>query len=273
MWNACNVRRDIIPHMIKTSVCTGRVLRQWACALWLSGATISVMAADGTPPDPDRRVETVTFAKGGNSNTLSGTIRGREYVDFEVAAGAGQRLAVTLKRGNAMNYFNIIAPGAGEALFIGSTSGRQARRMLVTDGVYTVRLYLMRAAARRNEHSDYELQIALDGKALPPLPASRDALVPGTPYHASASITCLREGSTTPLRCDANVIRRGYGGTGTVEVVWPGGSRRNILFVKLQAVASDSREPLTHVRQGDITVVNLGGEERVEIPDALVAGG
>jgi hypothetical protein len=145
--------------------------------------------------------------------------------------------------------------------------------MLAADGVYTVRLYLMRAAARRDEHSDYALNIALEGRALPPLPASADALIPGTPYHASASIACLREGGSLPLRCDANVIRRGFGGTATVEVVWPGGFKRNILFVKLQPMASDSREAMTHARQGDVTAVSFGSEERVDIPDALVAGG
>lgn len=255
--------------MNKTSIFTGALLRLWVCALCLSGAT---MAADGTPVDPDRRVETVTFAKGESSRTINGTIRGREYVDFEVAAGAGQRLGVTLKRGNAMNHFNIIAPGANEAMFIGSTSGRQARRMLAADGVYTVRLYLMRAAARRNEHSDYALNITVEGKALQPLPASKDALIRGTPYHATATISC-RRGEAPPMRCDANVIRRGHGGTGTVEVVWPGGFKRNILFVKLQPMASDSREAMTYAREGDVTAVKLGGEERVDIPDALVAGG
>lgn len=230
-----------------------------------------VMAAEA-PVDPDRRVETVTFAKGEVSRTINGTIRGREYVDFQVAAGAGQRLGVTLKRGNAMNYFNIIAPGANEAMFIGSTSGRQARRKLAADGVYTVRLYLMRAAARRNEHSDYELNISLEGKALIPLAPTKDALVRGTPYHATATIAC-RRGEALPVRCDANVIRRGQGGTGTIEVVWPGGFKRNILFVKLQPMASDSRQSITYSREGDVTAVSLGGEERVDIPDALVAGG
>ena len=258
--------------MNKTSISAGALLRQWACALCLSGTTMMVMAAE-TPVDPDRRVETVTFAKGEVSRTINGTIRGREYVDFQVAAGAGQSLGVTLKRGNAMNYFNIIAPGANEALFIGSTSGRQVKRMLATDGVYTVRLYLIRAAARRNERSDYALNIAVEGKALLPLPASKDALIRGTPYHASGNIVCLRSGGTLPLRCDANVIRRGQGGTGTVEVVWPGGFKRNILFVKLQPMASDSRETMTYAREGDVTAVKLGSEERVDIPDALVAGG
>jgi hypothetical protein len=244
---------------------------QWACALWLSVAAMFAAAAEA-PVDPDRRVETVTLDNGEISRTFQGTLRGREYIDFQIAAGAGQRLGVTLKRGNAMNYFKNMAPGANEALLIGSTSGHQARRILAADGVYTIRLYLMRAAARRNEHSDYELNIALDGKSLLPLSPTKDALVLGTPYHATATISCQR-GEALPARCDANVICRGQGGTGTVVVVWPGGFKRNLLFVKLQPMASDSREAMTYTRQGDVTAVSLGKGERFEIPDALVAGG
>ena len=244
---------------------------QWACALWLSVAAMFAAAAEA-PVDPNRRVETVTLDNGEISRTFQGTLRGREYIDFQIAAGAGQRLGVTLKRGNAMNYFKNMAPGANEALLIGSTSGHQARRILAADGVYTIRLYLMRAAARRNEHSDYELSIALDGKSLLPLSPTKDALVLGTPYHATATISCQR-GEALPARCDANVICRGQGGTGTVVVVWPGGFKRNLLFVKLQPMASDSREAMTYTREGDVTAVSLGKGERSEIPDALVAGG
>ncbi len=244
---------------------------QWACALWLSVAAMFAAAAEA-PVDPDRRVETVTLDNGEISRTFQGTLRGREYIDFQIAAGAEQRLGVTLKRGNAMNYFKIMAPGANEALLIGSTLGHQARRILAADGVYTIRLYLMRAAARRNEHSDYELNIALDGKSLLPLSSTKDALVLGTPYHATATISCQR-GEALPARCDANVICRGQGGTGTVVVVWPGGFKRNLLFVKLQPMASDSREAMTYTREGDVTAVSLGKGERFEIPDALVAGG
>lgn len=244
---------------------------QWACALWLSVAAMFAAAAEA-PVDPNRRVETVTLDNGEISRTFQSTLRGREYIDFQIAAGAGQRLGVTLKRGNAMNYFKNMAPGANEALLIGSTSGHQARRILAADGVYTIRLYLMRAAARRNEHSDYELNIALDGKSLLPLSPTKDALVLGTPYHATATISCQR-GEALPARCDANVICRGQGGTGTVVVVWPGGFKRNLLFVKLQPMASDSREAMTYTREGDVTAVSLGKGERFEIPDALVAGG
>jgi hypothetical protein len=49
--------------------------------------------------------------------------------------------------------------------------------------------------------------------------------------------------------------------------------RRRILFVKCKPVASDSPDPLTFMRQRDVTAVKLGAAERYEIPDALEAGG
>jgi hypothetical protein len=68
------------------------------------------------------------------------------------------------------------------------------------------------------------------------------------------------------------VIRRGFDGTATVEIRWPD-FKRNILFIKGKPVASDSPERLSTVRKGDLSIVNLGSEERFEIPDVLVIGG
>jgi hypothetical protein len=48
---------------------------------------------------------------------------------------------------------------------------------------------------------------------------------------------------------------------------------RNVLFVKGQPVASDSAQPMTSSRQGDLITVRFGSDERYELPDALLAGG
>lgn len=241
----------------------------------LAGMALSAGAAeqDAGQRDADQRIETVSFAKGATTSRASGVLKGRQYVDYRVSSGAGQSLTVVLKAGNPQNYFNVIAPGANEAMFIGSTSGSHFRRILPVDGVYVVRVYLMRAAARRNESSRYELSFTLDGKALEPTAPDKDALIRGTPFHASASVACARAGNPQLLRCDARVIRRGFDGSGTVEVTWPDGPRRNILFIKLQPVASDAREPMTFARKADVVTVSLGNDGHVNIPDVLVTGG
>jgi hypothetical protein len=131
----------------------------------------------------------------------------------------------------------------------------------------------MRPAARRNETSDYTLTVGVTGKALAALPASQDAVLPGTPFHASAQITCVPFLETKPRQCDAFVIRRGHDGTATVEIAQPNSGKRLILFVQGKPIASDSQDALSFSRQGDVTVVKLGADERYDIPDALVSGG
>lgn len=145
--------------------------------------------------------------------------------------------------------------------------------MLPTDGDYTIRVYLMRPAARRNASSDYTLTVGVTGKALAPVAASKDALIPGTPFHASAAISCAPPLDPKPQQCEAFFIRRDFAGTVTVEVRGPNDFKRRILFVKGQPAASDSPDRMTFSRRGDNALVKFGAEESAEIPDALVRGG
>ena len=244
---------------------------RYASALVLSGAAMAAFAAT---PESGHRVETVQFAKDSNKAAISGALKGDQYVDYKVRSGAGQTLTVTLKGSNLQNYFNIHPPGSADiAMFIGSTSGNQFKRIAPTDGEYVVRVYLMRAAARRNETSDYTLNVALDGKALPALSAAKDALIRGTPFHASGNMACTRADNLQLKRCDGYVIRRGYDGTATLEVRWADGLKRSVLFTKLQPVASDSVNPMTYTRSGDVIAVSIGKDERFEVPDVLLTGG
>jgi hypothetical protein len=145
--------------------------------------------------------------------------------------------------------------------------------MLPADGDYTVRVYLMRNAARRNETSSFTLTVRVTGTALPPLKASQDALIKGTAFHASASITCVMPYGDSPSKpCEAFVTRRGTDGTATVEIARTGG-RRHILFVKGKPAASDSSEKMTVTRQGDVTTVKFESGESYDIPDAFIIGG
>jgi len=236
-----------------------------ALALALIGA-----AAAATGP----RQEKVQFAKGASAAVINGQLKGDADVDYVVRAAAGQTLSVTLKETNPQNYFNVLPPGSkGSAMFVGDT-GEDYTGMLPADGDYVVRVYLMRPAARRGESSDYTVTIGVTGKPLAPLPAAKDALVPGTSYHATAKIRCVPAYETAIKDCDASVIRRGYDGTATVDVAGAAESR-SILFMKGKPVASNASriDVLASERKGDVTVVKIGGSERYEIPDALLTGG
>jgi hypothetical protein len=224
--------------------------------------------------DEGIRQETVQFAKGASSADIKGQIKGDATVDYVVRAAAGQTLSIKLQKTNAQNYFNVLPPASqGSAMFVGD-SGENYSGVLPADGDYVVRVYLMRPAARRGESSNYTVTVGVSGKALAPIAASGDALVPGTSYHATAKIKCVPAFETTLRECDAFVIRRGFDGTATVDI--PGSvEKRSILFVQGKPMASNARsmDALTSARRGDVTIVKLGESERYEIPDALIAGG
>jgi len=224
--------------------------------------------------DAGIRQEKVQFAQGASSAVIKGQLQGDATVDYLVRASAGQTLSAKLQKSNPQNYFNVLPPGsAGSAMFVGDAGG-DYHGVLAADGNYTVRVYLMRPAARRGESSSYTLTVGVTGKPLAPTPASKDALVAGTPYHASAKIQCVPAFESALRECDAFVIRRGFDGTATVDI--PGAAeKRSILFVKGKPVTSNAQalETLSFERNGDTTIVKLGATERYEIPDALVRGG
>lgn len=224
----------------------------------------------------DRRQEEVHFNKGESSATITGKIKGRESVDYKLWAAAGQTLAVQFKPTSPSAYFNVLPPGSDDvAMFVGATSGAQVERILPTDGIYTLRVYLMRSAARRNEASDYKLTVSATNKALEPVPVAVDATLPGTPFHASASVSCIPPFvyDAKLQACEAFVIRRGFDGTATVEIRSANGHRRILLFVGGTPVASDSPAPVIFTRKEDLTIVTFDLDERYEIPDALIFGG
>ena len=112
----------------------------------------------------DIRTERVHFAKGANSAVVKGTLKGYETVDYRLAARQGQSMNVSLASDNRANYFNILAPGETEvAMFVGSTNGNQFEGVLPKSGDYTVRVYQMRSAARRNEKAHYRLEMIVTG--------------------------------------------------------------------------------------------------------------
>ncbi len=241
---------------------------------WVEGRNLGEGACQTPPRDPNQKVIEVPRGKG--INMLQGRIRGDAYVDYRVGAAAGQTLSVKLSGSHPQNYFNVLPPGSESAMFIGSSAGSRFERIAPADGAYVVRVYLMRAAARRNAASNYSLQIGVTGKALLPVPAKQDALIPGTPFHASTSVLCKVAFSPEIQRCEAFVIRRGFDGTATLEIRWPQGAltvARNVLLIKGRPVSTDSTSDVTHTREGDELTITVGSDEQFRIPDALPFGG
>ena len=138
----------------------GEIMKQTLFAIPIALAILSMPAFA-----QDARDESVRFAFGNSSATIKEIITGYQSVNYKLGAKAGQHMVVVLKTDNGSNYFNIFVPGKGpgyEAMFIGSQQGGRYEGTLPADGEYTVQVYLMRNAARRNEKANYTLEIGID---------------------------------------------------------------------------------------------------------------
>lgn len=214
----------------------------------------------------------VQFARGASSATVNGQAKGYEYRDYRVVVSAGQVLSVSLRRVAGSPYFNVMEPGSRDVAIYNSSMGDQRwNGVAARSGAYTIRVYQMRASARRGETIRFALTVSASRRAVASqLPG--DALVPGTHYNATSTIRCRTVAGGAFGSCKAGVIRRA-GGSATLHLDTPDGGERTILFRAGSAVSSDSQAGLTTSRQGDMQTVRIGTVEVYEIPDALIVGG
>ena len=121
----------------------------------------------------EMRTEYVRFAAGTSGTVINDSITGYESVLYRIGAEAGQRMKVRLEPSNTATYFNVYVPGRGpgdEALVNSQFIGAMVPDLNIFDGVlpasgeYTVSVYMMRSAARRDEVSDYMIAISIEGE-------------------------------------------------------------------------------------------------------------
>ena len=129
---------------------------------------------------PSARVESLELREVGELRIVDGEIAGEKFVDYRVTGEASQILSVDMVTSNAAAYFNIMPSDATTAIFVGSTQGTVADVTLRESGDYLIRVYLARAAARRDEAAEYSLGISLGP------PDFADGLAGGPDYWAVA---------------------------------------------------------------------------------------
>ncbi len=218
--------------------------------------------------------QAVHFAKGHSSATLKGAIKGRQTIDYTLRAKAGQTMSVKLQSAHGANYFNVLPPGSNNvAIFIGSTGGNEWTGALPADGEYTIRVYLMRSAARRNESAPYTLTVGITGTPqasdFGKAPAG-DAKVKGTPYHATGPLPCSL-GSDQPMQCEFGVIR-GKPGNAEVHITPPGGLKRVLIFMG-DKVSTDAGETIKASKDEYDWTIEVNDYEHYTVPEAVISGG
>jgi hypothetical protein len=136
---------------------------------WLAAAGIGLMAAAAAIAADGIRSQPLVFPPGSNVVSVSGTSTGSEDVDYILAARGGEGVTATLD-GDSAVYFNVLPPGSDDvSIFSGSISGERFEGRLEKAGDYRLRVYQMRASARRGEAHDYTLTVALDTAPLQPV--------------------------------------------------------------------------------------------------------
>jgi hypothetical protein len=234
-------------------------------------------AAFGTVPDPvlAQEARPIQFARGATGSTVSGSIKGNQYIDYRITVRAGQRMSIAMETTRGSPYFNVLEPGSNDvAVYNSSNDGQRYSGTTARSGTYTIRVYQMRATARRGETASYRMTVSVTGaaaSATAPSHRPADALVSGTPYHATATIRCRASAGAAMSSCVAGVVRRNA--SATVHIDTPDGGERSIFFRDRRAVSSDSDNMISVTRRRDITIVTIGSYEIYEIPDAFVFGG
>ena len=146
-----------------------------------------------------------------------------------------------------------------------------------SDGEYTVRVYLMRSAAPRNESAPYTLTVGvtLRGGAAAPsslgqAPAD-DAKVRVTRHHGTGPLPCAMGNApmgSTP--CEFGVIR---GKAGNAEVyIKPAGGLERVLNFRGTSVTSGS-DKVKASKSGDMWTIEVNDYEHYQVPEGVISGG
>ncbi|MGB8817696.1 MAG: SH3 domain-containing protein [Rhizobiaceae bacterium] len=106
------------------------------------------------------------FAPGSTQSVITDEIAGRQTVDYIVSARRGQTISIRFAPSSGAAFFNLLAP-SGDALFVGQAQGNPGRytARLGVSGDYAIRVYLVRAAARRGESASFRLTVSITGGA------------------------------------------------------------------------------------------------------------
>jgi len=235
------------------------------------------------------RQENVQFKPGTTGTTIQGQIKGDETIDYILNAKAGQSMVVNLTTDNLANYFNVIAPGEDSAMFIGSTEGNRFEGDLPKDGDYTIRVYLMRSAAREEEAANYSLEIGIADKqgasstnnySMQIRIADNNPTAPYTTeeYDATTILNCevreapnMEQPVTHSQDCPAGIMR-GDPGSASIRIMQPNGVERVLNFEADNVTTPDGGELTWGKEESGDWYIGIDNREFYIIPEAAIYG-
>ena len=214
----------------------------------------------------------ITIPAGKTSTSVTSSVKGDQTIDYKVSAKAGQEMKVSMKSNINANYFNVLAPGsADEAIYVGSTDGTNSfGGTLGVGGDYTIRVYLMRSAARNNTKANFTLTVSLTGGSTGF--NSNDALVAGTSYHATGKVrSSMGNEAKGAVMSDFGVIRKSSS-SAEVHVTYPNLMKRVLKFNNGEWTSPGAQSVKVNRQSGEWEVI-LNDYEHYFIPDEIITGG
>jgi hypothetical protein len=235
---------------------------------------LSLALLIGLPIIAIGQIETrrISFPAGKSSTTISSSVKGDQTIDYKISAKQGQEMKVTMKTNINENYFNVLAPGsADEAIYVGSTDGsNNFGGTLGVGGDYTIRVYLMRNAARNKTKANFTLTVSLTGGSAGV--GSNDALVAGTPYHATGKVrSSFGNEAKGSVMSDFGVIRKSSS-SAQVDVTYPKTMKRVLMFENGEWTSPGAQNVKVKRQSGEWEVI-VNDYEHYFIPDEVINGG
>jgi hypothetical protein len=247
----------------------------------ITGVLASVLLA-ALPAQAQAQIQQqqVQFKKGESGATIKGSLKGEQIIDYKLRAGAGQAMVVQFKPSNPSAYFNVLPPGSSEAIHIGSTAGNEFSTDLKASGEYTIRVYLMRNAARRNESVKYTLDIGVSGdvkKSSVPAAATTAAASNAGPsrWDASGNIPCSAGSDKFDQQCGFRVVRDLPRKAASIWIANVANGQADYRYLRYadKAFTGNDQAKLAWRRVDDNWWLSVDAREFYFIPDALIHGG
>jgi hypothetical protein len=211
----------------------------------------------------------IFFPSNKNTTTVTGTVKGKQYIDYKLNVQSGQTLSVSINSKSSSVFFNILPPGSKDvAIYNSSTNGNKYSGVAEKSGLFAIRIYLMGAAKSENRSVNFGLTVGLVKPAV-----SGDAKVPGTNYNATGQLRSSK-GKAAPgsVMSDFGVKRTGSGNA-DVYVTYPGSTQWILRFSQGEWTCLSSNCKLTYTKNSDEWKVTVNGIYHFMIPDAVINGG
>lgn len=206
--------------------------------------------------------QSITFSKGKDAATQSGSFKGYDDVQYKIYAKKGQTLKFKISSNNDLANINIFSPGTkpgqDNAIVIGSTVGTSGKVTLPSSGQYVIQVYQMRNSARQDKIVNFKLNVQI-------LNESNNKV---RNFDTVGELPCSLALGQPTRQCQFGVVHKG---NGTAQLsIFSKENKEDILKFENGKLTSPKGKVQ---KRADLYLIELDTNERFEVPVAVIYGG